>query len=334
MPEDTKRIEVLDFLRGVAALAVVCHHFFGMITPGALRTYSYYGHLGVHVFFVISGFVIPYSMHRGRYRLGDYGTFMLKRILRLDPPYFATIAIIIGLGMLSWYVPFQKRGVFHATLPQVLLHAVYANTFFGYPWLIDVFWTLAIEFQYYVLIGLAFPLLFSGYAGVRLASFALLGAPTFFFRLPTFVFYFMFVFLMGVLTCQYRVRLIGSLQCAALLAVATTLAFETTGGVVTAVAGLTVCTILWLRAPPPGFQFLGQISYSLYLLHIPIGRRVLDALLRAGAAGNPVWELAAILAATAVSILAAYGLYRLVERPARRWSAALRYRERRAVAAP
>jgi peptidoglycan/LPS O-acetylase OafA/YrhL len=36
-----------------------------------------------------------------------------------------------------------------------------------------------------------------------------------------------------------------------------------------------------------------------------------------------------ILLATLVSILAAYALYRLVERPAQRWSARLRYRDRR-----
>ncbi|MCA1630587.1 MAG: acyltransferase [Acidobacteria bacterium] len=205
MANEKNRIEVLDFLRGVAALAVVFHHFFRVLEPGALRSASFYGQLGVQVFFVISGFIIPYSLYRGGYTLRNYGTFVLKRVIRLDPPYVVTVVLIILLGVLSWYVPFQKDQVFQVTLPQVLLHFAYVNVFFGYPWLSDVFWTLAIEFQYYLLIGLAFPLVFSRDARVRLLSFAALGSLAFVIRPPAFIFYFIFLFFMGILTCQYKV---------------------------------------------------------------------------------------------------------------------------------
>jgi peptidoglycan/LPS O-acetylase OafA/YrhL len=332
MTDEKNRIEVLDFLRGVASLAVVWHHFFGVLDPGVLHSASYYGQLGVQVFFVISGFIIPYSLYRARYTLRHYGTFVLKRVVRLDPPYFVTIAIIIGLGVLSWYIPFQKDLVFTVTLPQVLLHFAYINVFFGYPWLNDVFWTLAIEFQYYLLIGLAFPLLFSRDVRVRLASFAALGAMAFVIRPPAFIFYYIFIFFMGMLTCQYKVALIGKRQYAVLLAAATLLALVTTGFVVTTAAALAVCAILFLKMRYRVFQFLGSISYSLYLIHSPIGRRALNVFLRAGGAQTTAGRLAAIFAATVVSIVAAYVLYRLVERPAQRWSASLRYRQPRTPA--
>jgi len=45
--------------------------------------------------FVISGFVIPWSLYRSQYVLRDYPKFLLKRNVRLYPPYLASIAITI-----------------------------------------------------------------------------------------------------------------------------------------------------------------------------------------------------------------------------------------------
>jgi peptidoglycan/LPS O-acetylase OafA/YrhL len=323
------RIHVLDFLRGVAALAVVFHHFFNVLDPGRLRAASFYGQLGVQVFFVISGFIIPYSLYRSGYALRNYGTFALKRVVRLDPPYVVTVALIITLGVVSWYVPFEKDQVFQVSLPQVLLHFAYVNVFFGYPWLNDVFWTLAIEFQYYLLVGLAFPLAFSRDARVRLATLAALGATAFVIRTPTFIFYFIFLFLMGILTCQYKVGLIGRRQYALLLAASTALALVTTGFAQTAAGFAAVCAILFLEMRHAAFNFLGKISYSLYLIHTPVGRRALNAFLRLLGAESFGAKMIAIAMATVVSIVAAYALYHLVELPAQRWSSALRYRRRR-----
>ena len=327
--EQSSRIEVLDFLRGVASLGVALHHFFNILDPGLLSTLGYYGQLGVQVFFVISGFVIPYSLHRGGYRLSDYPVFVLKRVVRLDPPYIVTIAIIVALGVLSWYVPFQKDFVFRASVPQVLLHFAYVNVFFGYPWLNDVFWTLAIEFQYYLLLGLAFPLFFGRRAAVRLASLGLFAGLSFFSPSGAFVFHFAALFLLGIETCQYRVGLIGRGQYAALLAATTLCALLTVGPVQTTAGLLTVCAILFLRVQNPIFSFLGQISYSLYLVHSPVGRRALNVLMRVTGWESLGGKLLLIAGATAVSILAAYLLYRYVERPSQVWSAALRYRRDR-----
>src|ERR1700750_1066981 len=84
MPEEERsRIHVLDTLRGVASLAVCWFHLtsFKYNTPDGtayplLKGTGRYGWLGVEVFFVISGFVLPYSLHRAGYRLRDYPIFV------------------------------------------------------------------------------------------------------------------------------------------------------------------------------------------------------------------------------------------------------------------
>ena len=73
------------------------------------------------------------------------------------------------------------------------------------------------------------------------------------------------------------------------------------------------------------FHFLGSISYSLYLVHSPIGKRALNLFMRISGAQSTASRLLVIAAATGVSILAAYLLYRFVELPSQTWSARLRY---------
>src|SRR6185295_1906083 len=103
--EAHERLQGLDFLRGLASLAVCWFHLtrFRYNVPDP-RGYALvcqtgaYGWLGVEVFFVISGFVIPYSLYRARYRVKNYRTFILKRVIRLDPPYLVSIAVILALA--------------------------------------------------------------------------------------------------------------------------------------------------------------------------------------------------------------------------------------------
>ena len=80
------RVEILDPLRGVAALSVAWYHFAyassAVKTPW-LSASGKYGFLGVEAFFVISGFIIPYSMYMGGYRFAHFGKFLAKRLIRL-----------------------------------------------------------------------------------------------------------------------------------------------------------------------------------------------------------------------------------------------------------
>jgi len=332
MSRVAQRIEVLDFLRGIASLSVALYHFCNILDPGVLKSMSDYGRFGVQVFFVISGFIIPFSLFRSGYRWKDYSIFIVKRLTRLDPPYIVTLMVIIGLGVLSWYIPFQRGEIFTVSVPQVLLHIGYINVFFGYPWLSDVLWTLAIEFQYYLLIGLAFPLLFSKNHVVRLASIILLGSTVYVFPSGSFVFHYMFLFLLGILTCQFKLSMIGKTEYSIMIALIIGLSFNALAIPSTIAGSLATFTILFVKISNPVWRFLGNISYSLYLVHSPIGRRALNVVVRLLQVQTETGKIFAIVTATAVSIAAAYVLYRLVEKPAQEWSASFKYKREASAA--
>lgn len=67
------RVHLVDSLRGLAALSVALFHFClgspGFYVPPIPKSIGGIGFHGVDVSFVISGFVLPYSLCRGGYRL-------------------------------------------------------------------------------------------------------------------------------------------------------------------------------------------------------------------------------------------------------------------------
>lgn len=142
MKDDTSssRIAVLDPLRGIAALAVMWFHF----THGGqlldkeslvntwLKISGQFGWAGVDFFFVISGFVLPYALYKGKYRLQHYGKFLFKRLIRLEPPYLVSLVIIILLLLLAPLVPGYSGQDFSWDWPRLLLHIGYLNSYFGY----------------------------------------------------------------------------------------------------------------------------------------------------------------------------------------------------------
>lgn len=94
-----QRYQVLDGLRGLAALAIVIWHVPNWFPYLRLPT----AHIAVDLFFVISGFVIAAS-YESRLRTGlSVSSFMLIRVIRLYPFYlFGTLISIISL-VLSFF---------------------------------------------------------------------------------------------------------------------------------------------------------------------------------------------------------------------------------------
>src|SRR5689334_15625966 len=90
------RFLFVDALRGFAALGVVIFHFteadhiplLASALPAWVVLILNHGNLGVPVFFVLSGFVIAHSVHSERVTMPFAAKFMLRRSLRLDPPYW------------------------------------------------------------------------------------------------------------------------------------------------------------------------------------------------------------------------------------------------------
>jgi len=110
----------------------------------------------VEIFFLISGFVIVYSLIIHGYRVNQFFTFIIKRSIRIDPAYIAVIVLTLLLFKILASMPsFHGRSI--PFIPgQFLAHLFYVVPFTKYSFYIDVFWTLCVEFQLYVLIGLFF----------------------------------------------------------------------------------------------------------------------------------------------------------------------------------
>ena len=89
-----KHFEVLDGLRGIAALAVVVFHFMEWIAPDYSHSFIGHGFLAVDFFFCLSGFVIAYAYDD---RIGELGLaeFFRSRFIRLHP--LVIFGAILGL---------------------------------------------------------------------------------------------------------------------------------------------------------------------------------------------------------------------------------------------
>jgi len=322
----SRRLATVDCLRGIAALSVVWYHCTvgsGAIHRGWLYRSGEYGWLGVEIFFVVSGFIIPYSLHRAGYRAAHFARFLLKRVARLDPPYFAGILFCLALSYLAALTPGFRGEPPHYTLGQLAAHVAYVNSFVHLRWVNVVFWSLGIEFQYYLLIGLTFPLLIARGRGVRFGFLGLLLFASVLIRDEALVFRYLPLFVAGMLAFQSRVGLISTRVLLAGLA-ATAIA-----GPIAIVGVATALTIRFVEIPSSRVTRFGSISYSLYLLHVPVGGKIMNL---GGRFAHGTPALAALLGvAVGASILAAAVFYRFIELPSQRLSASISYGERTTV---
>ena len=342
-PAGGGRVWILDPLRGAAAFAVMWFHLTGGGVPlwkggtageAWVRASGSWGWLGVDVFFVVSGFVLPYSMRRGGYTLRDGPRFLWKRLLRLEPPYLVAVALSAGLLAVGQYMPGYAGEPFAADPKRLLLHFGYLNAVAGEEWYNPVFWTLAVEFQFYLLIAVLYPLTESPNRLVRAAAPAGLAGLAFLPVPNRYVLPYLALFALGTAASQYVTGLISRRVYYGLFAGTSAAAWFTLGVWPAALGALTAAAVVGSRALPAGgraarlsaagpLAWLGAVSYSLYLVHVPVGARVLN--LGGRFADGLPGKLAALAAAAAASLLAAWAMHALVERPSRRWSSAVRY---------
>jgi peptidoglycan/LPS O-acetylase OafA/YrhL len=146
---NTKRFYELDALRGIAAILVVLFHF----TTNFERRYGYkdeliysfdFGMAGVYLFFVISGYVIFMSLQNK-----SSIQFVKGRFLRLYPFYWIAV-----LWSFSWahMGALQNRTT---TIPEAFVNLSMLQSFFNVKPVDGVYWTLAIELSFYMLIFVA-----------------------------------------------------------------------------------------------------------------------------------------------------------------------------------
>lgn len=302
------RMVFLDGLRGIACVGVLlCHLFVPEISaisaslktviPAWVPALLQHGDLGVEVFFVLSGFVIAYSLRDHRVSGSLAWRFAVRRSLRLDPPYLFTLVLAIGVWAVVFRDSFYEVGEKFEGAPGILANAFYLQDILRYPAIFSVAWTLCLEIQFY----LAFVLL----AGIaqwlrdRIAGRAVAGAPRSQWLAPLMVFMPLgllsfamwylglaaftfpgtwFRFFLGVLvfwTIAGRMPRAALYGFTALLLVVSFVTRDIRGGTAALTAGVIFLVGVsgqltqWLSGRL--WQYLGRISYSLYLLHVVIG---------------------------------------------------------------
>lgn len=341
LKSESDEMLALDFLRFVAAAGVVALHYggeylkqIGLADPAARLDFL---NLAVDVFFVISGFVIAYVYSDRIKTLRDYGQFLWRRVSRLVPLHWATLAFFVLVGIAIGILGIESSApetFAWADLPEaaLLLHMFGGVTgpAFNYP-----AWSISAEMLMYVL----FP--------------ALLVLSRFRGALPLLV-----VVVVGWLACRdlgllYPKSLLvpdtlraiagfplGMLLCFAL----TSREVSWKGWIAVAAAALAVLCVLgaihiqaiillplaylcvalaalsdramyrpaWLKAAGP----LGALTYSIYMLHIPVKSAMsyLATLTGGRFEGSALWLTATVAVLLAVSWLS----YFLFETPVRK----------------
>jgi peptidoglycan/LPS O-acetylase OafA/YrhL len=314
-------IHSLTWLRAIAALMVCLFHFRAYIwhgeNPNLFVKSLNYGYLGVIMFFVISGFVIPYSMYVKKYQLKHFFQFLLKRTIRIEPPYLIFTFILL---LVNYYtIVYLWRLPNPTTIKQFLLNITYLAPFFKVKWISIIFWTLAVEFQFYILTGLVYNI-FVNKTIYKWIGFALLLAlgllvPDSYQTVLNYYIY----FLIGFQVFMFYTKQISPTEfiLSCILATGFILCFEEFESL--PLVALTVLAILYFNYEHKLATFFGNISFSLYLSHCLVG-------------GNMViftkkdWSKGVILMyILAGSIAFATIYYYLVERTFLRLSKRVRY---------
>jgi len=320
--EEPSRWASIEYARGIAALSVAFFHFTNgssWFHDGILKSVGHYGYLGVMVFFVISGFVIPLSLYRLDFDWRrDSADFLLRRIVRLEPPYLLSCLLVVVLDKLSSLAPAFRGDVSH-DMYYLIWHPLYLVPWVNASWLNPVYWSLAIEFQFYFFALIIAPIFLTKYASLARGVLALTLMASFVPSSGNLLFPYLPLFVMGFVGFLGFRRLFSRVEQAAWLTGAFLCCINSTD-LSAAVGGLIGLALIML--PWPGgikiLTFFGGISYSLYLLHVPIGSRVTNLSMRISS--DPSLQTAAFVLAMVLSILAAYIFSRVVERRSIDWS--------------
>jgi peptidoglycan/LPS O-acetylase OafA/YrhL len=346
------RLEALDGLRGVAALAVVLSHVHLYALIGA-RPFATHAYLAVDLFFMISGFILAHAY--GERLKGGHGLqiFLRARLARLYPLY----ALGAGLGFIALLIarPVDAQGIGGAGL---ILLPLLASLFL--PWVsggkggVNAFplnppsWSLSLELWGNLAYGALAPRLgpralacIIALSAAVLTGMALAGGglnhgwrqADVWLGWPRFVFGFSVGLGLHRLWACGRLRLPRTPDWLLALALAVVLTLPAAGalnGLVDLLAALVLLPLLVALAVGAAssrrcagpLAFGARLSYPLYAVHAAVvaGVRAAADGLGAPAAAGPL--IAAL--ALAASILAAWAVERWFDRPVRAWIAGRR----------
>lgn len=337
----------IESLRGLAALAVAITHSVAVfhvdglpniwVVPFADQPFSvrvitlvitvFNAEAAVILFFVISGYVLALSIKRSGAQIAAMPSYLARRAFRLFPAMWVSIAVFWLIthavrpdslnGFTAWFISvFGSAPSVGDALRNLLLLDFRSN---------PVTWTMLVEvvgsfcIPALVFIAVRFG---RGGAALAMAALTLLAAVAY----PNLVFTYLFCFCAGVVFASFPITIpMPGLA----LFVGFTLFMLERGVVEGGLAGLLVnalgsCLILaavlcgrngtaFLEWRP--IRFLGRISYSVYLIHLPLIYIVAIALKTMMSADGLWLHLATAILAIPLTIAVAAIMYSLIEVP-------------------
>lgn len=270
----------------------------------------------------------------------DFTNFVIRRLVRLTPPYHAAIIVtlVFALGAsIEGGHDFLPGGTPFGVI-RLFTHLIYAQELFGFVNFNDVFWTLSIELQFYVAFAVlvwaqgrlsrarpAADTLRALYGSSAAASliwpFGMLGTDgRAIWFLPLW-----YSFMLGVLVFARWRRQIPAWALAVYMALLSAGPLVSGRGGAFVWVSVATAALLWLAIERDRLsrwlsdtvsQFLGRVSYSLYLIHTPVlGATYVGT---ATVLGQPTMakQILGILVTVIVTLVAAEVFHRAIERPA------------------
>ncbi|HVK14077.1 MAG TPA: acyltransferase family protein [Gemmataceae bacterium] len=345
----------LDPFRGVVCLWLTGMHLCWMsevhpalvrLVPAGVPDAAYRWRLGVESFLILAGFMTAHMLRPNPGESVRLGTFCLRRACRLVLP-FGVAVLWAAADRWAAYLLFG-RGVGRPDLPAVLSQLLLVNEWVGVPEAAVGYWTLA-TLEQVSLLGAAalaivccwtangrsgrYEVAYARMGPIALAAFlgsgaAFLLAPDLPVTLPRYAFY---VALGGLLYGHARLGLYRWEFPAALGALIAVAVLTQHSRLTAAVVAVGTLSVLARGARFPGgpavaaLRFIGQRSYSLYLVHAILGIRVTSLWKILG--GYPDWvAIPLVLAAAAASLAGAAVFYRWIERPCQALASRFAYR--------
>lgn len=345
------RYAYIDSLRGIAAILVVWMHSAGnflMYSNPTFQNVAFdlayqldFGRLGVVLFFAISGFVIPSSLNGDLYQTSK--GFIVKRFLRLYPLYWASIPI----GLITWWYIWDKE----IDVKTVLWNFTMIQGLFNYKSVMGLYWTLQVELIFYtfclvlfmcrvlhssialglLVIACSAPLLLSmGASLVGIDAGVSLSPATSMLLLHLGVMFWGALFRQwhdGVLVNHFaRVTLYGYALywvLGSIVAIDRYIYGQADNELLRfwlpytlAIIGFLICSrAVQIRFKP--LAWLGTISYSIYLMHMPVVHALLWLVRYSEIAWIKGWSLGTYMSLiAAITILVSAITYRFIEKPA------------------